>query len=169
MAKSSISSTAQVIDPRYITLTDFSVYNTEIPVTNALYRITLAAFNQYVDIPYEPGTILNVNSNLLKLTASGVSGLCDIPSGLYIINQSVCPNDKLFSEYYLFNIVPDLKKLAKLVCCHREDNDKMDALWDIKLMLETAKILAEDCSDTKNSVSLYNIASKKINSFDCNC
>lgn len=169
MAKSQINSKAQVIDCKYITITDFSVYNSEIEVTNALYRITIAAFNQYVDIPYTPGTAMNINSNLLKLTNAAYADLCNIPSGLYTINQSVCPNDKLYFEYYLFNICPDLKKLAQAACCHREDPDKIDALWDIKQKLELSKVLAEDCGDTKKATSLYNIASKQLSQFNCNC
>lgn len=169
MAKSIISSKAQVIDCKYITITDFSVYNPDIEVTNALYRITLNAFNQYVDIPYTPGTAMNINSNLLKLTNAVHADLCNIPSGLYTIHQSVCPNDKLYFEYYLFNICPDLKKLAEAICCHREDMDKVDALWDIKRDLELSKMLAEDCNDTKRATALYNMAAKQLSQFNCTC
>lgn len=169
MAKSKISSKAQVIDPKFITITDFSVYNDEVETTNALYRITIDAFNQYVDIPYTPGTVMNINSNLLKLTAGAYSGLCDIPSGLYTINQSVCPNDKLYFEYYLFNITPDLKKVANAVCCWKDDSGKMDALWDIKRDLEMAKVLAEDCLDPTKAKALYNITTKALSQMDCMC
>lgn len=167
--KTVISSKAQVIDCKYITIHDFSVYNPDVEVTNALYRITLAAFNQYVDVPYTPNTVMNINSNLLNLTGAYYSGLCDIPSGLFVINQSVCPNDKLFSEYYLFNICPDLEKLKNAVCCWKEDKEKLDLLWDIKMELELAKTLAEDCNDTKKAIALYNTASKRLNQLGCEC
>ena len=142
--KTRVLSKAQVLDTRYLTITDFSVYNTELPVTNTLYRITLVNFNQYVDIPYVPNTAMNINSNLLKLTAGAYDDLCEIPSGLLHISQSVCPNDKLLFEYHFLNIAPELKKIADSVCCYKEDPDKLDKLWDLKQSLEVAKSLAEN-------------------------
>jgi hypothetical protein len=167
--KSQISSKAQVIDSKFITITDFSVYNEEIPVTNALYRITIVNFNQYVDIPYTPGTVMNINTNLLKFTSVKYSSLGDVPSGLYLINQSVCPNDKLYYEYYLLNITPDLNKVADAVCCNQGDAEKLDTLWQIKMELEMAKSLAETCGDTAKATSVYNAAVKALSRLDCEC
>ena len=168
--KTELSSKAQVLDLRYLTITDFSTYNTDIPVTSSIYRITVPNFNQYVDIPYTPGTAININSNLLNLTATRrVSGLACLPSGLWIINHSVCPNDKVFIEYYFFNIAPDLKELANAVCCNKEDEEIIDKLWDIKQSFELAKILAEDCGDTKKAIALYNQAAKQLANLTCEC
>ena len=170
--KSSVKSVANVAigEPKYLTLTDLSVYNTDIPVTNAIYRITLPNFNAYVDVPYTPNTTLNVNSNLLNLTASwDDAGLCWLPGGLYTIRQSICPNDKLFYEYHFFNIIPQLKEIADKVCANLECEDAIDRLWDLKKQLELAKVLAEECCKVKEGVALYNTAAKAIANFDCTC
>ena len=168
--KTSLSSQAQVLDLRYLTITDFSTYNTDVAVTNAIYRIGLPNYNQYVDIPYTPGTATNINSNLLLLSsATTVGGLMELPSGLWEITQSVCPNDKVFYSYVFFNIAPDLKKLADKVCCNKEDDSVLDRLWDIKQSFEVAKMLAEDCGDVKRACALYNQAHDRLSKMDCEC
>ena len=168
--RTQLKSVCQVLDTKYLTITDLSVYNNEIPVTSSIYRITIPNFSRYVDIPYQPGTALSINSNLLKLTsATSVTGLVNLPSGLWTINQSICPNDQLYNEYYFFNIAPNMEKLKNAVCCHKDHPDKLDALWALKQEFELAKILAEDCKDTKAAVALYNQASNTFGKFDCTC
>ncbi len=168
--KTELSSKTQVLDVRYLTITDFSIYNTDIPVTSSIYRITIPNFNKYVDVSYTPGTAININSNLLNLTTTRtVGGLACLPSGLWTINQSVCPNDKLFNEYYFFNISPDLVELATAVCCNKEDEDILEKLWDIKMNFELAKTLAEECGDTKKAIALYNQAAKQLARINCEC
>ena len=171
MAKSFIKSTAQVIDPKYLMLYDLSVYNTDVPVTNAIYRITLPNFNQYVEVNYTPGTLLNVNSNILKLTDTLDPGaLISLPTGLYVIRQSICPNDKLYYEYRYFNIQPDLEYLTQAVCDKYDDKKALEDLFDIKMQLETAKMLAEGCGKDKQAAALYNVAKKRINYLGlCSC
>lgn len=163
MARSELKSKAQVLDPKYITITDLSLYNPEVPVTSAVYRITLPNFGKYIEIAYIPSTVLNINSNILMLTnAVDEAGLKELPSGLYVINQSICPNDKVFVEYNYFNIAPDLKKLALLTCVLKDNDDALVELFELRVKLELAKTLAEECCKPKEAIALYNLTSKKI-------
>ena len=164
MGKSFIKSTAQVVDTKYLMLYDLSVYNEDVPITNPIYKITLPNFNQYVEVNYIPGTLLNVNSNILKLTDTlDPNALTDIPSGLYLIRQSICPNDKLYYEHKYFNIVPNILELAQLVCDRYDDKKALEDLFEIKMQLETAKMLAETCCKEKQAAALYNLAVRRLN------
>lgn len=164
MVKSFIKSTVQVVDTKYLMLYDLSVYNKDVPVINAIYRITLPNFNQYIDINYVPGTLLNVNSNILKLTDTlDPNALTVLPTGLYIVRQSICPNDKLFYEYKYFNIQPDLEDIAQAVCDKFDDKEALEGIFEIKMQLETAKMLAESCNKEKQAAALYNVAKKRLN------
>lgn len=169
--KTALSIKAQVLDLRYLTIHDFSQYNTDVPVTNAVYRVTIPNFNKYVDISYIPSTVMNIGANLLKLsTVYDPNLLPIIPSGLYKITQSICPNDQLFNTYSFFNISTELARLAKLVCEFKDNPEKLIKLFDLKMQFELAKMLAEDCKE-KEGVILFNLALKNLNllSSDCNC
>jgi len=168
--KTELKFKAQVIDPLYLTLTDFSQYNTDIAVENPIYRIEIPDFNKYVDIAYTPGTVLNVNSNLLNLSgATHLSGLVTLPAGLWTITQSVKPNDKVQYKDFYFNITPTLQTLKSMVCCYKDDPDKLTQLWDLKNELELAKILAEQCGDFKKAVSLFVKTCKEVSMINCSC
>ena len=170
--KTVLSSKAQVIDLRYLSIHDFSQYNTDIPTTNAVYRVVIPNFNKYVDIAYTPGTVMNIGANLLKLSAVYDPELLPvIPSGLYKITQSICPNDQLFKTYVFFNISPELHRLAKLVCQFNNDTAKLAQIFDLKMQFELSKILAEDCCREKEGITLFNLALGNLNliSSDCDC
>ena len=161
--KSLIKSAAVVLDHKYLTITDLSVYNPDVPVTNSVLRITIPNWSKYVEVPFEPNSVLNVTSNLLLLsqTADPVL-LLPLPSGLYEIRHSICPNDKLFFEYVLFNIQPELLKLAGAVCANLDNPEVLKTLSRLKSQLELSKTLAESCGKPKDAIALFNITSKKV-------
>lgn len=170
--KTELNSVAEVKDKnlKFLSITDLSVYNPDVPVTSAMYRIFIAGFNQYVDVPYTPGSVTNINSNVLQMTsANKVGDLSVLPSGLWTIRQSVCPNDKLFYEYVFFNITPNLKKIKDSVCCNKNNDEILEELWDIKHTFELAKIMAEDCGDAKKANALYKVAVDQFNNLNCSC
>ncbi len=169
--KTILKSKVLVLDERYMTFIDFSQYNADIPVTGAIYKITLPNFNKYVEVPYTAGHVLNVNSNLLKLTDTiDLDGLCPIPGGLFKIVQSVCPNDKVYFEFNFFNVEPALTRIAQIVCAET-DGTKLDRLFTLKNRLEEVKIMAETCCREKEAISLYNATFKEIARLgeDCAC
>ena len=92
-----------------------------------------------------------------------------IPSGLYKIEQSICPNDKLFFKYNFFNIFNELSCIAELVCEYDGDQTKLGQLLELKNQLELAKMLAESCAKEKEAIYLFNIAYKKLAMLKSNC
>lgn len=169
--RTELNSRAFVTDLRYLSLLDLSVYNTDIPVTNAIYRIELPNFSKYVDVSYTPGSLVNINSNLLRLTnTTKVDGLVNIPAGLYRITQSICPNDKLYHEFNFFNIEPDLMKLAELICeSETKSGADFERLFILKGRLETSKIMAESCCLEDEAIKLYNTTVKEIQKLKSDC
>ena len=169
MGRTKLDFAPVVGESRYLTLIDLSQYNQDVPVTNAIYRITIPNFNKFVDLEYVPGAVLNVNSNLLRLTnVTDPDDLAVLPAGLYTIRQSVCPNDKLFCEQIYFNIEPDLDTLAALVCEHKRDDKKLSELYEVLAALHTVQLMAKGgCAE--DAVRLYNITVKKITSLTSDC
>lgn len=171
MAKTTLGFIPSVIDSRFITLMDTSQYNTDIPVTSPMYRIYMYNFDRYVDLSFTPGSVLHVNTNLLKLTnTTDHESLGNIPSGLYKIVQSVCPNDKLFIEKYLFNTVPALDCLADLVIANKCDDRKLSKLHKIKEILDLVQFLTQK-GCVEDAVAAYKIATDKLaqEKEDCGC
>lgn len=169
--KTQLKTKVVVLDDLYLTFLDFSKYNADIPVTNGIYRVVIPNFNKYVDIPYTPGNVLNVNSNLLKLTDTiDLDGLCPVPGGLYEITQSICPNDKIFNKFWFFNTEPALTKLAS-IACSETDGSKLDRLYLLKTRLDEVKILAETCCKLQEANTLYNVTFKELSRLgeDCDC
>lgn len=168
--KTALNSTIEVKDTKFLTFTDLSVYNTDIEVTNPILRIVIPNFNRYVDISYTPSTVMNINSNLLYLSAvNTVDQLLDLPSGLYTITQSICPNDKVYYTYHFLNITPELHAIAQSVCCHSNYPRVIEELWQIKCNFEVAKILAESCASPEEGVTLFNIACDQLQNLRCSC
>lgn len=166
--KSIIKSYAFVQDCEYLTVIDTSEYNTAIPVENPILRIELPNFSKFVDVPYVPSAVNNINTNLLNLTTNDKVKL---PAGVYKITQSICPNDKLQYVYYVLNICPDLEKLACALCeVDSSDISEYKEMHELLMSLDIAKYLVEKCQDLKNGTILYNIAAKKIEKLkNCNC
>ena len=168
--KTNLLSRAQVLDARYLSILDMSQYNTDVPVTNAVYRITLPNFNKYVDVSYTPNTMTNIGTNLMLLSSTpNQADLPAIPSGLYKIEQSICPNDKLFFKYNFFNIFNELSCIAELVCEYENDLNTLEKLLALKDQFELAKMLAESCAKEKEAIYLFNIAYKTLAMLKSNC
>lgn len=170
--KSIISSYVIIRDPKYLTLVDTSVYNTDLPITEPLLKITLPNFNKFVYVPYEPSAVNNINSHLLNLSSGWPGGIIELPSGVYTINQSICPNDKLYVEYNILNIAPDLNRLARAMCMvDCIDLEAFRPYYDLLMSLEIAKMLVETNNNVKDGVSLYNLTVRKIQKLlqNCNC
>ena len=171
MAKTVLGFIPTVLDNRFITLMDTSQYNTDVPVTSPMYRVYMYNFDRYVDLSYVPGSVLHVNTNLLKLTNTlDFEMLGDIPSGLYKIVQSVCPNDKLFTEKYLFNTAPALDCLADLVVENKCDDRKLSKLYKIKEILDLVQFLTQK-GCVEDAVAAYKVATDKLaaEKDDCPC
>lgn len=154
-------------DCRFFSLLDTSVYNKDLEITNAKYKIILPNFGKYVEIFYTPNTVTVVNTNLLKLT---VEELGCIPDGLYQIEQSICPNDKLYKWINYYHICTAMTNLGQLLCGCIENKEKVRKIWEWRMELEDVQNLAA-CGQIEKANTLYQIVSNKISVElkQCNC
>jgi len=164
-------------DCRFLSIADRSVYNPDIPVTDAVIQITPPGFNYPINFYYEPHKILTVNSSVLKIsTAKRMSDLLCLPDGVYIIKQQICPHDKMFAEYYYMRTtLLDLEILSKrcrlnsIEINSKEFKELREKIQDIEFYIKQSKAAAESCGDIKKAGIFYSKAEKLINELDINC
>lgn len=154
-------------DCRFFSLVDVSIYNPDLEVTNAKYKIILPNFDKFVEVPYTPNTVTVINTNLLLLS---VKELGCIPDGLYQIEQSICPNDKLYKWFNYYHICTALTNLGKLLCSCIENKAKVKRIWELRMELTDVQQLAA-CGQIEKANTLYKIISSKIELElkQCNC
>jgi hypothetical protein len=153
MAKSNIvqGSFLEQCDCDIISFLDTSTYLPNI--TNPILRIFPPNWSEYINIPYNLNQITLITPGLLKHST--------LPSGVYKIIQSVCPNDKSFKEYCYLQICKDLQCLKEIVCEYSEDEIIMNKVFTLKMQLEAAQDLVYEC-DVNKGTELYNITVNQI-------
>lgn len=164
-------------DCRFMSISDRSIYNPSIPVTEAVIQITPPGFNYPINLYYEPYKILTVNASLLKVsTARRVSNLSCLPDGVYIIKQQICPHDKMFAEYYhMRTTILDIQvgdsrcKLNSLDINSKEFKELRSKVEDIEFYLKQSRAAAESCGDIKKANLFYDKADKLLKELNSNC
>lgn len=164
-------------DCRFMSISDRSIYNPNIPVTDAMIQITPPGFKYPINFYYEPNRVLTVNSSVLKIsTAKRIQDLCCMPDGLYIIKQQICPHDKMFAEYYYMRttildseIMTKRCRLNSLDINSKSFNDMRENIQDIEFYIKQSKASAESCGDIEKSTLFYKKAEKLLRDLDKNC
>ena len=157
-------------DPKTIVLLDRSTYLTT-PEKPRL-EVTPPGFTGYIEIPYNINGITILDSDSLLLTANcEYVELADLPDGVWIIKQKVCPYDELFiKKYYLkTQCLEHLYNSALLKM--GETNIDCDVISgintmiiEIEILLKTAKLEAAR-GNVRDATKKYQYASKRINKF----
>ena len=164
MAKHELSgSIVEQCDCCVLAFMDTSQYSEEVEVTNPILQIYPPNWNKYVNVPYNVNGMTYIRGKHLK-----IGGL---PSGLYHIKQSVCPNEKTEVESCYLNICPEMDKIKNAACIHSEDEEKRSELHDLMMDLKVAQgmITGGNC-DAEKAIKLFNDAVKdidKLNNEDC--
>ena len=154
------------------TVKDISAYNPDIPVTCGTLRIKVPGFNtpKYYDVLEGFELIVNMSNLGLQKTWNHEC-LSALPDGLYSIRYSINPNDKLFVDYYYYQTCNIYKKYTDAVCnflnnkcdlSKKEQEAKIDDLFEISQLIDYAKISAETCGDPDSAEEMYNEALEKI-------
>lgn len=157
---------------------DTSTYVPDIPVKCGVLQITSPGFRVPVQIEVLPYFNLVLNACTLGIFRGdcGEDTPC-LSDGIYIVNYSVSPNDKVYVEYnYLrvTNIVnkyfAELCKLELAACEPRaEVKSKLKELRFIKSLIDAAKVKVEYCNSPVQGMELFNYALKKLNKYSGEC
>lgn len=159
-------------------IVDHSDYNDKITIKEGYLSIVPPGFDETKSFKVTPGFNEVFNSSLLGiLPAKTFKQLADLPDGLYQINYSVPPTDKLSVEYFYFRTNKLLNKYYETLCSLYSNRKnflvkdfgerKKELVW-IRILIETAKFAAEDKHDSDLAVELYNEASELLGS-NLNC
>ncbi len=155
-------------DCKTLSIVDTSVYNSEVAVTDSIYRITLPNSTRYIDVVYVPGNITHINSNVLRLTNTlDFENLSCLPDGVYHIRQSICPNDKLFYEFQYLNVCNLYHKIINCACTLMCDDPKLGVLAQLKMDLLIAQDLVNICGNDTQGVTIYNNVDKELSKLCC--
>lgn len=141
-------------------------------VTNPVLKITPPNWTSYVNVEYNMNAITLLKASHLKQ--------CDLPSGIYQICQSVCPNKETETCFCFLNTCKETKRLNDLACavleedCSEDRERKLKEIFCLKFQLETAKGIAD--TDSSKAIELFNISCKQISKLEsktdlsnCNC
>lgn len=163
-----------------IRIQDTSIYSPLVPVDCLTLQITSPGF-------LEPSTITTVTTNYtLNLTACDLGTQltnCDnynnnLQDGVYIIKQSLSPNDTVFVEYNHLRITLALNKYQSLLCCIQssfncdpapEVKKKIMQAQFVRTLLDAAKAEVEYCHHPKNGVTTYLYALSLLDKMLCSC
>lgn len=159
---------------------DTSIYTNLIPIECATLRIFYPGSSYPVDLSTNEGIIPNFRLNLTACdlglqTENCNSNLSSLPDGIYTLNYSVSPNDKIFAEYYhlrtcnLRNCYDQILCELDLANCEPnvETEKKLKLLHEIDLYIKAAIANVEICHETDKGIQLYTYAKKLISKFTC--
>lgn len=122
-------------------------------VTNPILRIYPPNWDKYINIPYNLNAITLITPSLIRHTS--------LPAGVYHITQSVCPNEKSFTDFCYLHVCPDMECLKEIVCDMVDDEDVLEEVFKLKMQLEAAQDLVQSC-DVDKGTELYNTTVKQI-------
>lgn len=161
---------------------DMSVYEPLMPYTCPTLQVTVPGFTNCItfDSSTVPavakGFVFNLTACDLELqTTDCGTEYNTLPDGVYILNYSLSPNDRLYVEYNHLRMTALKKKLReewcklKLGACEptAEIQAKFNELVKITGYLDAAKASAEFCLDIEKAMDLYNYAKKLLDNFTC--
>jgi hypothetical protein len=159
---------------------DTSLYGQGLQVDCGKLRITSPGFNLPVVIEALPHFNLVLNACVLGLQRSGCGTHSEIlPDGIYVINYSVSPNDKVYVEYNHLRMTQLTNKYYNILCelemaaCEPDQDvkEKLDELRLIKSFMDAAKAKVEYCHDPELGMELFIYAKKRLDrlALSCHC
>lgn len=167
-------------DCRTLNITDISLYDSEIAVTNPVIKINIPKDScDYLPVFKVRGTSYYTTNSFGITKASCGQDLCSLPDGIYRITYSVCPNEEIFVTYSILrdcqtrsNILFQLGNLLR-GCCEGDvkdgygndiTNKRIEDLRDLILILDSAKIEAKNHAYSQAEEKLKYVG-RKLNSF----
>jgi hypothetical protein len=165
-------------NPCIIKIYDSSIYSEVIPVECATLQIIVPGFNKPVKLEVEENFTRNITSCDLYLQTQNCGTDCvALPDGVYNIQYTVAPNDKVYVEYEYLRMTQFLEKYYKQFCklemaaCepNADVKDSLKELRLIKSFADAAKAKIEYCHETSVGMDLFHYAKKRLDKFAQSC
>ncbi len=157
---------------------DTSIYDTSLPTNNFTLEITAPGFSDVQTITtLIPNYTVNLTACDLGLQISNCSNFNNnLPDGIYIIRQSIAPNDIVYVEYNHLRISEALNRYRAVVCCldktvnpDPETKKKILELRYIRELLDVAKSQVEVCHTPREGMTTYKYALSLLEKLECGC
>lgn len=153
---------------------DTSVFAPEIPVKCGTLSITSPGFSVPALIEVTPGFNLILTACKLGLGSDQCfENMACLSDGIYTVNFSVSPNDRVYVEYNHLRITETLNEYFGHLCqleiaaCDpsSEVKAKLKELRLIKSLLEAAKVKVEYCNSPIQGLDIFHYAQKKLKAY----
>jgi hypothetical protein len=168
----------QTNNPSLFRVIDTSVYSDQLDVTCGVLNITVPGFNNVYSISTSSNFSYSVTACLLGIqTQDCGTQVQPLTDGLYTVEYSVSPNDKVYVKYnylrtceFLTSYYNYLCQLETAACDPQPDvKAQLEELRLIKSFHDAAKAKAEHCGDITAAMELFNYAKKRLNKFGKTC
>ena len=166
-------------NPRTLRIKDLSEYNSKLDTENSMIHIKSPGFTRHQGFKVKPYFDMAFNASLLGIsTTKSKKDLIDLPDGLYNINYSIKPNDKIYVEYDYFRTVRLLYKYMKAIeelfdkrfkVTKKDFEEKRRQLFWIRELIDVSKYKVEECDEFEKGMELYNEATMLLNHYSLNC
>lgn len=148
---------------------DTGVYDSTLPVSCFTLEITAPGFlNPAILTSLSPNYTVNLTACDLGLQLTNCSNYNnDLQDGVYIVKQSLSPNDTLYVEYNHLRITTALNKYQDVLCSiqkridcdpSKETKDKIHQAQFARTLLDAAKAQVEFCHHPANGIATYKYA-----------
>jgi hypothetical protein len=167
---------------KVLRLFDTSFYADNVNVDCSTLRITSPGFNLPIVIDVLPSFNLVLNACSLGIQRSGCgTNSMPLPDGIYVINYSVSPNDKVYVEYNYLRTTQIMNKYygilgqLEMASCEpaADVKEMLNELRLIKSFIDAAKAKVEYTLQPEAGMDLFIYAKKRLDrltSNDCvNC
>jgi len=171
-----------VLNRCVLRIADTGLYDSLLPVTCFTLEVTCPGFTDpSVLTTLAPNYTVNLTACDLGIQTTNCDNYNnDLQDGVYIVRQSLSPNDVVYVEYNHLRISIALNKYQNVLCniqssinCDPsvETKDKLRQAQYIRTLLDAAKAEVEYCHHPKAGVSTYLYALDLLNKLgaSCNC
>jgi hypothetical protein len=168
-----------ILDARYLPVSDLSLYDEAIPVENLALFVQLPGFDDAVSVPMVRESTIGLTGDSLQICPD--EELQVLPDGLYTLTLSVAPNDEVHTVVYHYRTAQLLNRVyhevAKTIT-HGDKhtingfgeidlNTKEESLLRCLLLLAALKASLCNGVDMVAAENSYNEISKILDSFNC--
>lgn len=168
-----------VYNPKILVINDESIYSDALPIDCGTITIYVPGFNNPLFIEVDPEFNMKFSACSLGIQRFKCNDFqADLPDGVYSIQYTVSPSDKVYVEYYHLRTTLVTNKLNKargkvlLEPCSPGD-EIIEALAELRLIedfIKAAKVQVEDHHEAEEGMALLIYADKRLNKFldkDC--
>lgn len=157
---------------------DTSIYSNDLPVKCGTLSITSPGFTVPVMIEVDENFNEILNACKLGISNQGCEDeMPNLPDGIYVVNYSVSPNNKVYVEYNYLRITQTLNQYYQELCrleissCEPSSDvrAKLKELRLIKSFLDAAKAKVEYCNSPHQGMQIFLFAKKLLDKYTSSC